>query len=336
MLRGERILKQPDSHVGMECDPLLYRTGLSCCLTLHPLGFPVRVESNSSEVISGLEESWGGFQKEFDAPPVELSVIVSASTNQALLSPPVFRCRRHVLTVVADAENFAACDLNSGYGCAWITTQTAKDSAYLRDSFTEALLLSMLNTRHLSPVHAACAVRDGTGVLLCGDSGSGKSSLALACALRGWALLCDDASFLVRSLGGCTVVGNPFIMRFKPDAVRLFPQLGGRTAVARLNGKPTIHLRTSEFPQIETVQRAEVRFLAFLRRGVQVEARLVRREADSQPLPQLTEYGDVNDTIEQHEARRALSSLPAYDLFYCELDEAVEQLDAIFRSGGEL
>jgi len=359
---------QEHSHSMLELgrDSLMVRLDLPYRLTIHPLGFPAHIESNSREVISSLWESWGLFRPEFDAPPVRLSVIVSGSDTPGSLPAPVFRCRRHLLSITADAANFAACDLNAGYACAWITPQTVADRVYLRDSFTEAPLLSMLNTRHLAPVHAACVVHNGVpmaqraakgnehapyqsrdrqgaddqrvfngaGVLLCGDSGSGKSSLALACALRGWTYLCDDASFLVRGLSGRAVVGNPFLMRFKPDAHKLFPQLGERTAAMRVNGKPTVHVQTSELPQIATVQRAEARYMVFLRRSARGEARLVHRREGCLDLLRLPLYGDQRDIAEQEATLHSLSDLAAFDFHYSDLDAAVDRLNLLLRTGG--
>ena len=318
----------------LDRDPLQCRIELPYRRTLHPLGFPAVIESNSSDVISSLEESWSRFQPGFDATAVRLSVVVSHAETQAPLPPPVFRSRRHMLAVTADAANFASCDLNSGYACSWVTSLTVADKVYLRDSFTEAPLLAMLSTRHLTPFHAACVVRDGIGVLLAGDSGSGKTSLAFACALRGWSLLCDDASFLVRGAGGRTVVGNPFLMRFKPEARPLFPELGERSAVPRTNGKPTIHLRTADFPQILAVQQAEPRYLIFLRRGAHGNASLVRRHEDSLHLLGLPDFGDPKDIAEQRISLQRLRGLGAFDFHYSGFDDAVERLGLLLRQGG--
>ncbi len=326
--------EQRESLLDTEHDELLYNTQLTHRLTLYPLGIPAHFESNSPEVISFLHAGWGHFQPQFDFAPVQLSIVVRSIEHQAPLPLPVFRCRRHLMSVTADAANFAACDLKTGYACAWITQHTAADIVYLRDSFTDALLLSMLNTRYLAPIHAACVVRGDDAVLFCGDSGSGKSSLALACALGGWSLLCDDATFLVRGFDDLTVTGDPFLMRFKPEALRLFPQLDGRSVVNRINGKPTIHLPTSELPQISTVQRANARYLVFLRRGAHGEARLIRRRDDVLHLLRIPAYGDAQDLAEQDAALHRLSSVPAFDFHYSGLDEAVECLGHLFRKGG--
>ena len=56
----------------------------------------------------------------------------------------------------------------------------------------------MAHQKAMAPVHAALVVKDGVGIMLCGDSMAGKSTLAYACARAGWSYVTDDGTFLVR------------------------------------------------------------------------------------------------------------------------------------------
>jgi len=51
-------------------------------------------------------------------------------------------------------------------------------------------------------VHASCVALRGTGVLLLGASGSGKSDLALRLIHEGWTLVADDRTVLTLKQGG--------------------------------------------------------------------------------------------------------------------------------------
>ena len=76
-------------------------------------------------------------------------------------------------------------------------TPAAADSArYLRYFFLEAAALSMISSLRAFPVHGACVRAGGKGVLLCGDSGEGKSTLAYAGARAGWTYVSDDATYI--------------------------------------------------------------------------------------------------------------------------------------------
>lgn len=59
--------------------------------------------------------------------------------------------------------------------------------------------------RGVLPIHAAGIAREGRALLLLGDSGSGKTTTALALAERGWNLVGDDRCFLYRDAAGTRV-----------------------------------------------------------------------------------------------------------------------------------
>ncbi|MGC4054047.1 MAG: hypothetical protein QM757_33740 [Paludibaculum sp.] len=317
----------------MSEDPLLARLDLPLRSTLYPLGFPLVIETNSADVMDALRESWGRFSRGFDTSPIHLSVVVSPDEQEEPLPPPVFRCRRHILSVFGNRLNQATCDMAAGFACAWITESTAKNRLYLKDAFTDALVYTMLHGLHLSAVHGACITWEGSGVLLCGASGAGKTSLAVACALRGWGLVCDDASYLVRSFSGTTVIGNPYELRFKRDAARLFPLLGQHDWVQRTNGKPTIFARPSDFPGIRTEERAEVRYLLFLRREEGAAACLSPVPDDVQERLRLPRYGDEWMIAEQEECLRQFDCIKAFEFTYSDFDSAAECLRRLVEKG---
>ncbi len=79
-----------------------------------------------------------------------------------------------------------------------------------------------------------------TRVMLCGDSGAGKTTLSYACARAGWTYICDDASYLLNSGTDRTVMGTCNQVRFRPPAVELFPELLGLGHYAA-TGRQAIH-----------------------------------------------------------------------------------------------
>jgi hypothetical protein len=65
-------------------------------------------------------------------------------------------------------------------------------------NLVESLLVAALTSRlpWARFVHAAAVVREGAGLLLCGDSGRGKTTLAVALTTRGYQLVNDDMACL--------------------------------------------------------------------------------------------------------------------------------------------
>ena len=107
---------------------------------------------------------------------------------------------------------------------------------------------------------------NGRGLLLCGDSGAGKSSLSYACARRGWTFVSDDASFLVRAGKGNVAVGNPQHLHFRESATDLFAELRSHELTARINGEIAIQLTTAKLPRMNTALQSQIDFLIFLNR----------------------------------------------------------------------
>src|SRR5579862_5555071 len=208
--------------------------------TLYPLGFPMRISTNSAAVLAAVRTEYGAWMPLFDEAPLELQIEVAGPAG---VMPPAaaFHAHRHLFAFVADARNFAICDRRTRSAGAWLTAEAAGDAAYLRYHFLDAIAYQLTAAVYMTPVHAACVAREGRGVLLCGDSGAGKSTLAYACARRGWTYVTDDASYLVRERAAHRlVVGNAHRIRLRPEAAQVFPELGGRQPAVRGNGKASI------------------------------------------------------------------------------------------------
>lgn len=66
---------------------------------------------------------------------------------------------------------------------------------YLNDSTYGAIL----HQRKIMPIHGSCFEYDGKGVMICGESGAGKSSLTATFCKNGANFLTDDVTPLVFS-----------------------------------------------------------------------------------------------------------------------------------------
>jgi hypothetical protein len=177
---------------------------------------------------------------------------------------------------IADGNNFFVADLAHGFSFAWITMATVSRRSYFRYHFLESAALSHIANRHTAPIHAACVEFNGSGVMLCGDSGAGKSSLSFGCARAGWSYITDDASFVLQGRDDRKVVGNCHMVRLRPSAVELFPEVAGKPAAPRAGGKPSIELLTAMMPGIATAPSSKVDYIVFLN----------RKDADVQELVQ--------------------------------------------------
>ncbi|WP_348264044.1 aldolase [Telmatobacter sp. DSM 110680] len=257
-------------HLG---DPALARFSMPLCETFYPLGFPLQIETNSEEVLNCAAASWQGFVKLFDTQPLRLRIGVRTAASSDCPPAPVCKIQQHLATNIADPDNFSVIDLSKGFASIWLTQAAVAHRSYLRYFFLESAAMCLLGTSHTTAVHAACVEYKGCGILLCGDSGAGKSSLSYACARAGWTYITDDASFLVNSRNDRLVVGNCNQARFRPSAVELFSELTGKEIIQRAQvGKPSIEFNT------QTLRDVSVSFTSHINHVVFINRRNVRRQ----------------------------------------------------------
>jgi hypothetical protein len=330
------IVRAMEEIVPTEADSVLLNANLSLKALHFPLGFPLEITTNSPAVLAAARQSWGLFQPRFSGPPLILRIGVTrnATDSPNIPTAPVCRIQKNLMTSIADANNFVTCDLNAGFSFGWVTQQTAETPLYLRYHLLEAAALGMISTLRAAPLHAACVVPFGHGMLLCGNSGAGKSSLAFAGARAGWTFVCDDASYLPFDRTDRMVIGNCHQIRLRDSGVQLFPELEGRPITPRATGKPSIEIPTADLPELITAESAIVKSIIFLNRrdaetpGLFPYARESALSWFSQfPLKTTASYGT------QVAAIRHLLDVEIFELRYTDLDWAIERLETLALTG---
>jgi hypothetical protein len=317
-------------------DPIGCDFSLPLKAVFHPLGFPVEVSTNCADVLAAAEENWKSFDKVFSAVPVQLHIAVSAGQASECPPPPTYRGQRNLVMFVASPEDFAVCDLTTGFASCWLSASTVENGPYLRYHFLDAMALLLIEALYLTPIHAACVAFQGRGLLLCGDSGAGKSSLSFACARRGWTFISDDASFLVRGGKQRVVVGNPYQLHFRESATDLFADLKSHSPTTRINGEIAIELTTANIPDILASPQSSIEALVFLNRQTSGLASLrpFSRERASLCLEQVICYGEQQLRDAQKSSLRDLLLAPVMELRYSDLDSAVSCLEELVRTAG--
>jgi hypothetical protein len=235
-------------------DPLFTSITLDYEGMFYPYGYPARIRSNSAVTLEAAERSWRTYRCRHNERPLDIRLVISKTDRPACVDPPEFRSQGHLLSIVADRENFAALDLQLGFAFGWATESTAHNQEYFRQCLLDVMVYPLLEIRHLVTLHAACVRYRDKGILLAGNSGAGKSSLSYACARRGWTFVSDDASAFQRGSPEPKVIGHPQKFRFREPVGELFPEFKGLKSTLRAYGKPTIEVLTRT---IEFIQRAE-------------------------------------------------------------------------------
>lgn len=303
-----------------------------------PLGYPLTLETNSHDVIRAAEEGWGAFEHVFVEEPVRVCLGVSDGDSESPLPPSVVRAREHLMSIVADPENFMLCDFDRGFSFGWVTRGTAADHPLLRYQFLTAGGATLAEQRAMAPLHGALVMRNGTGVMLCGDSFAGKSTLAYACARAGWTYVSDDGTFLVRNRDDRYAIGDPYGVRFRADAPELFPELADRLPTVRPNGKIAIEIPTRDLG-ISIAPGCVVDHVVFLDREQHLDRHLSRPEPVSisrysedharEHWAQCAVLGTESVRSAQRSCYERLLRAGLWEMRYSDLDHAVARLERL-------
>jgi hypothetical protein len=313
-------------------DPFQYSVELPLEIVLHPLGCEMRLQTNSREIVQAVEESWRDFPALFSGTPMNVRVAVSDDQEAACATGLIWRAQGHLLAMQADQNNFAICDLDRGFAFSWLTPATARDHEFVRYFFLDTIVQVLSWQTHLTPrIHASCVARNGRGLLLCGESGAGKSCLAYACARRGWSFITDESAALVRDSRNRVALGKPRQMHFRETAAEIIPELQGCLAKRNAVGKISIEVHTSELPDIRTAFQCSIAAVVFLNRHADGPARLLPLSAEDafhrleRDLPLFPEPLHKNNRV----SLRYLVEAGAFELRYHDLAEAATRLETL-------
>jgi hypothetical protein len=311
-------------------DPVLSASELPLRRTFYPFGFPLEIETNSVDVIAAASEGWGAFEQMFDAAPVRYCLGVLEGFGEGLPLETVIRSREHMLSIVADRENFVVCDFHGGFAFGWITQSTAADHPLLRYRFLIAGAAAILSQQAFAVLHGALVVRNGKGVMLAGSSFAGKSTLAYACARVGWTYVSDDAVFLVRGRNDRSALGDPHSIRFRPDAPQLFPELADRMVTIRPNGKVAIEVFTRDLA-VHTAPACNIDHVVYLNREQARPARLcpLSKEWVFEDWSQYAVFGTKAAREAQLSCYERILNAQLREMQYSDLDQAVRCLEQL-------
>lgn len=149
---------------------------------------------------------------------------------------------------------------------------------HLRYELIELAVFTLAaRVQKLMPLHAACVGRGRRGLLLIGDSGAGKSTAVLHCALLGLSVVSEDSLFVAPESLLATGVAN--FLHVQRDSLRFVPAADARL----IRRAPTIR-RRSGVRKLEVDLRQGRFRLASRPPEIHGLVCLAAREAGNEPL----------------------------------------------------
>ena len=312
-----------DSPVQLEYPDPLKLADLTLSKTYHPIGFPLEVKTNSRIILDMNDKLWSHFTYQHNTAPMRAYVYVTKGGPPECPREPTFQYVAPHFVSIADPQHYIVIDLVHGETVISITEASLQHRLYLEYFF----LMAPLTTIPAKAVHAGCVAWNGRGILLCGDSTAGKSTLSYACARAGWEYISDDGSFVIDEEQP-VVMGNCHLVRFRPSAAELFPEIRGIDQTPRAAGKPSIEVSTHRLPKIVRREKVQVGFIIFLNREKRVSAARLqpyRKEVARMYMRQGI-YGTTEIRERHFAAIERLLTADVFELQYNDLGSAIERL----------
>jgi hypothetical protein len=210
------------------------------------LGIPVEIAANAPALADLAERTFGGWRscEADETPRVRLRLFLHDTPEPAQPAGcpiPVFRMQGPYF-MLAVGNSFTFADMATGFGTAFLTPALLADAGFVRVGVLECLVLYLAGRYRQGAIHAAAVLSEGRCVLLAGECGAGKSTLAYACLRAGMRLIADDVVYLEAQDGALSVWGNPWLLHLTPDTARFYPELRAMQPTRELSGEHKILL----------------------------------------------------------------------------------------------
>jgi hypothetical protein len=213
---------------------------------IYVLGARIRFESNSEELLRLVDWAYAGL------PRHELSRVVPKLRVRLVLSSPQ---RKRAGVVPAPLQMMSGAGLVAGAtGCSnFVVVSPHEHGALLvvsprmlrfpyhtRYELIEFAVFTLTaRAQGLVAMHGACVGSAGSGVLLMGPTGAGKSTVTLQCLIEGLEMLAEDSVFVAPDTLLATGVSN--FLHVRADSLRWIAE---RAMVAKIRQSPVIRRRS--------------------------------------------------------------------------------------------
>lgn len=232
------------------------------------------LKSNSREIFRAMRETFDlvvGGQSQAD---LDLRFHVDFALEDAPRWPkPHFRALDHLYYATYGPCDSMLVDQSGRRVIGSFSPELARDLSYWKHTILPILLGIASASIKVTPLHCACVVKDGSGLLLAGESGAGKSTSALSLSLSGFSYLSDDCTYLSRTSAGIRAWGLPTPVKLLPNAVSHFPELASFKPALSINGELAFTVDPIEIFNVRRCLSCDPRWLVFL-----------ERTADSRPV----------------------------------------------------
>jgi hypothetical protein len=232
--------------VNQGTDPFGERSARSHHRSLQLLGARFRFESNSARLLHLVDQAFAGLpphRLRARSPQLLLRLHLTPRRQHASRAPPPplnTYAGPDCLCGVIDEANLAVISPAQGSALVVVSSDMLRHAYHLRYELIEfAVYVLAARALRLVPLHAAAVGVHGRGLLLMGDSGAGKSTVALHCLLQGLEIVSEDGLFVTP--GGLLTTGIASFLHLQRSGLRF---LRGHEVAQRIRSSPIIRRRS--------------------------------------------------------------------------------------------
>ena len=306
--------KHPIEH--QQSDPFGEHERTAFSRTVHVLGGRFEFQGNCRELLDLVDAAYAGLPQQLlspDAPPFQIRLQLTGDEGIGDRSDPP-DARMHggagFFGAMMDADNFAIVFPEQRRGLVALSSGLLRRFPYhARYELLEFAVFTLASrAQQLVPLHAGCVAIGGSGALLVGETGAGKSTLALQCMLQGCDFVTEDAAFVDAS--SLRVVGVANFLHLRADAL---PWIGDEAVAARVRQSPVIRRRSGvEKFELDLRRSGGVLASAPLVLGSMV---FISKEAAAPSNQALTRIDPTQMAARLAASQPYAAHLPSWDLF---------------------
>jgi hypothetical protein len=237
----------------LDADPFGERSDLLSRSGLQLLGGRFTFRSNSPGLLRLVDEAYANLPKHrfaAKAPRFEVTLRLAppSAGGRKRKQPPMLSMLSgsDLLAGAAASADFAVLSPSGRTALISVSRDMLRFPYHTRYELIEFAVFTLASrAQRLVPLHAACVGLNGRGVLLMGETGAGKSTLALQSLIDGLQFLAEDSVFV--SPQRMLATGTPNFLHVRTDSVEWL----GRSRHAALIRKSPIIERRSGIKKFE-------------------------------------------------------------------------------------
>ncbi len=209
------------------------------------LGAEVEFTSNSVALLRLVDAAFAKlprYRARLNGSPLRVTLQLASAGKRSIAAvpPPRLASGAGLLCAHFDADNFVVIAPEARRAFIQASPAMLRQPYYLRYEVIEFATLTLAaRCQKLIPLHGACVGTGGRGVFMIGDSGAGKTTLALACVLGGLDFLSEDSVFATPT--DVRLMGIANYLHVRPQGA---PLVTDRAMRARIRKAPSIRRRS--------------------------------------------------------------------------------------------